>query len=224
MQIQYQDLSFEVYKRLKTMILSEEFKPGEKLKQEHIAKLLGVSRMPLHKAFQMLEDEMLVENLPRRGFYVTKIDHNLMLDVFECREVLEGLAVRRAVKVITKEDLDYLKSLFKPFCGKKKVDNKKYMEADQEFHNSLLLISGNEALKRFENVRNVLFRAYRGGLIREPVETLPEHLGIIDALENQDEKLVVQLTLEHSTKTQKVLVGKIEEETKSKFVFIGDEA
>jgi DNA-binding GntR family transcriptional regulator len=76
MEIQYQDLSYEVYKRLKAMILSNELLPGEQLKQEHIAARLGISRMPLHKAFQMLENEMLVENLPRRGFFVTRIDNN----------------------------------------------------------------------------------------------------------------------------------------------------
>ncbi len=96
MEIEYQDLSYEVYKRLKAMILANEFEPGQKLKQEEIATMLGVSRMPLHKAFQILENEMLVENLPRRGFYVTKIDINQLIDAFECREALEGVAVRRA--------------------------------------------------------------------------------------------------------------------------------
>ena len=131
MEIQHQDLSYEVYKRLKTMILSNEFQPGEKLKQEQIAQMLGVSRMPLHKAFQMLENEMLVENLPRRGFYVTKIDNQQLIDAFECREALEGVAARRAAATIKKADIVHLKSLFKPFIGKKVIDVKKYVIADQ---------------------------------------------------------------------------------------------
>src|SRR5210317_907154 len=103
MEIEMKDLSYEVYKRLKAMILANEFEQGEKLKQEQIAKMFGVSRMPLHKAFQMLENEMLVENFPRRGFYVTKIDKSKLIDAFECREALEGIAVRRATSVVTKE-------------------------------------------------------------------------------------------------------------------------
>lgn len=205
MEIQHTDLSFEVYKRLKAMILSKEFKPGEKLKQEQIAAMLGVSRMPLHKAFQMLENEMLVENLPRRGFYVTKIDNTILLDAFECREALEGVAARRATSVISKNELKYLKSLFIPFVGKKKIDVKKYIEADQEFHNLILKISGNLVLQKFEIIKNITAQTYRGGLIREPEETLPEHLEIISAIEQGDAEMAENLMRKHSQKTQKLI-------------------
>jgi DNA-binding GntR family transcriptional regulator len=205
MKIDIKDLSYEVYKRLKAMILANEFKPGEKLKQEQIAELFGVSRMPLHKAFQMLENEMLVENLPRRGFYVTKIDKSKLIDAFECREALEGIAVRRATFSITKEELDYLKSLFKPFLGKKKIDEKLYVESDHEFHRFILKTSENQILRRMEIVSNVITQTLRGGLIREPGETLPEHLAIIDAMENGDAFGAERLMREHSRKTCTVL-------------------
>jgi len=208
MEIQFQDLSYEVYKRLKAMILANELLPGEQLKQEHIATRLGISRMPLHKAFQMLENEMLVENLPRRGFFVTRIDNKQLLDAFECREALEGVAVRRATKIITRQELAYLKSLFKPFIGKEKVDEEKYIEADQEFHNSILKFSRNEILKRFEVISNISYRTYRGGLIRTPGETIPEHLAIIDAIEKKDAELAEKLTREHSRKSEKCLIEK----------------
>ena len=211
MEIQIKDLSYEVYKRLKAMILANEFEPGEKLKQEQIAKMFGVSRMPLHKAFQMLENEMLVENLPRRGFYVTKIDHSMMLDAFECREALEGIAVRRATGIITEEQLEKLKSLFQPFVGKKKIDIKKYIIADQEFHNTILKISGNQVLQKFEVVKNITSQTYRGGLIREPEETLPEHLAIIEAIEKGDAEKAELFIRQHSRKTCNLLRNSIEE-------------
>jgi DNA-binding GntR family transcriptional regulator len=164
--------------------------------------------MPLHKAFQMLENEMLVENLPRRGFYVTRIDNKQLIDAFECREALEGVAVRRATQIMTREEVAYLKSLFKPFTGKVKVDEKKYIEADQEFHNSILKFSRNEILKRFEVISNISFRTYRGGLIRTPAETLPEHLAIIEAIEKKDAELAEKLTREHSNKSLNCLMKK----------------
>ena len=155
MEIQYSELSYAVYNRLKAMILADELKPGEKLKQEYVATMLGVSRMPLHKAFQMLENEMLVENLPRRGFYVTKIDNNRLLDAFECREALEGIAARRVAKIISEKELKQLKRIFSSFIGKNKIDVNKYIEADQAFHNSILKISGNQVLQKFEVVKNI---------------------------------------------------------------------
>ncbi len=212
MKIEHTDLSFEVYKRLKTMILANEFQPGEKLVQEQIAALFGVSRMPLHKAFQMLENEMLVENLPRRGFYVTEIDNAKLLDAFECREALEGIAARRTARIISERELEDLRALFKPFVGKKKIDFKKYIEADQAFHNAVLQISGNQILQKFEVVKNITSQTYRGGLIRKPEETLPEHLAIIEAIANRDAALAEKLMREHSVKTQELIRDKIRKE------------
>lgn len=213
MEIKYTDLSYEVYKRLKTMILSNDFQPGEKLKQEHIAQMFGVSRMPLHKAFQMLENEMLVENLPRRGFYVTKIDYALMLDAFECREALEGIAIRRATLKITREDLNFLQGLFAPF-NPKNIDEKQYVVADQEFHNAILRISGNQVLQKFEVIKNITSQTYRGGLIRSPQETLPEHLAIINAMEKGDAERAEILIREHSRKTQALILSEMENKNK----------
>lgn len=210
MEIKHTDLSIEVYKRLKAMILANEFEPGEKLVQEQIAAMFGVSRMPLHKAFQMLENEMLVENLPRRGFYVTEIDNDKMLDAFECREALEGIAARRATQVITESQLNNLKDLFRPFEGKKNIDIKKYIEADQTFHNTILQISGNQVLQKFEIIKNITSQTYRGGLLREPKETLPEHLAIIDAFAKGDAKLAEQKMREHSAKTQEAIKKRLE--------------
>ena len=211
MEIQHQDLSYEVYKRLKSMILAKEFQPGVKLKQEQIALMLGVSRMPLHRAFQMLENEMLVENLPRRGYYVTKIDNRQLIDAFECREALEGVAARRVALNADKADIAYLKSLFKPFIGKKKIDAKKYMEADQQFHNAILKMSGNLVLRRFEILSNISLRTYRGGLIRQPEDTLEEHLGIITAIEKSNGELAEKLIREHSQKTRDILMQRLDE-------------
>jgi len=210
MEIKIKDLSYEVYKRLKAMILANEFEQGEKLKQEQIAKMFGVSRMPLHKAFQMLENELLVENFPRRGYYVTKIDKTKLIDAFECREALEGVAVRRATEIISKEELKYLKSLFQSFVGNKEIDEKKYIESDQEFHKLILKMSENQILRRMEIVANIISQTLRGGLLRGPEETLDEHLGIIAAMEKRDGFEAERLIREHSRKTCKLLRDSLE--------------
>lgn len=198
MEIQHQDLSYEIYKRLKSKILAGEFEPGEKLKQEHIAAMFGVSRMPLHRAFQMLENEMLVESIPRRGYYVTKIDKEQLIDAFECREALEGIAARRAAQNITKEQLKYLKSLFKKYIGAKEISVSEYLESDQAFHNTIMKISGNQIINRIELLGNNTIRTFRGGLLRTPQETMPEHLAIIAALEKGDGELAEKLVRAHT--------------------------
>jgi len=205
MEIQHQDLSYEIYKQLKSMILSNELQAGTKLKQEHIAAMFGVSRMPLHRAFQMLENEMLIESIPRRGFFVTRIDISQLIDAFECREALEGIAARRAAKNITKEQLKYLKSLFKKFIGSDEINIPEYLQSDQEFHNMIIKISGNQIINRLELLGNNTIRTFRGGLLRPPQETLSEHLGIIAALEKGDGELAEKLIREHTSKSMATL-------------------
>jgi DNA-binding GntR family transcriptional regulator len=205
MEIQHQDLSYEIYKRLKIMILANEFEAGAKLKQEHIAAMFGVSRMPLHRAFQMLENEMLIESIPRRGYFVTKVNASQLIDAFECREALEGVAARRAAQNITKNQLEYLKSLFEKFIGVAEINISEYLESDQEFHNMIMKISGNQILKRLELLGNNTIRTFRGGLIRPPQETMPEHLGILAAIEKGDGELAEKLIREHTHKSMETL-------------------
>lgn len=200
-----EDLSSEVYRRLKEMILTDELKPGEKLIQEQIAAMFGISRMPLHQAFQMLENEMLVEKIPRRGFFVTVVDKQRLIDAFEVREALEGVAARRATAFITPEDIGFLRSLFEPFIGQDEIDVKAYSKADQLFHDSILKLCKNQILRKLEVISNTTLQTYRGGLVRQPSETLPEHMAIIEAMEKGDAKLAENLIKKHSRKTCKLL-------------------
>jgi DNA-binding GntR family transcriptional regulator len=187
------------------MILSNELAGGSKLKQEHIATLFGVSRMPLHRAFQMLENEMLIESVPRRGYFVTKVGIDQLIDSFECREALEGMAARRAARNITKDQLVYLKSLFEKFVGTDHISIPDYLESDQEFHDMIMKISGNKVITRLEFLGHNTIRTFRGGMLRQPQESLPEHMAIIAALEKGDGELAEKLVREHTHKTMELL-------------------
>lgn len=182
-QLEYYDLSFLAYKRIKEMILNNELKSGEKIVQEKLAAELGVSRMPLHKAFQMLENELLVESVPRRGIFVSKFNLSEIKDAYECREAIEGVAARKVAELISAENIDFLYNLFKPFENDlMNVDLIKYEEADKLFHKTLLELSDNKILQRMEVFGNVITRTYQRGLTRPPVETYVEHISIIDAI------------------------------------------
>ncbi len=201
-QLEYFDLSFLAYKRIKEMILNNELAAGEKIVQEKLAHELGVSRMPLHKAFQMLENELLVESIPRRGIFVCKFNISEIKDAFECREAIEGVAARKAARLITKDKLNYLYSLFTPFENDiEKIDIEKYEEADKLFHKTLLEISENKILQKMEIFGNVITKTYQLGLTRKPHETFPEHMAIIDAIASKNEDRAEELIRIHFRKS-----------------------
>src|SRR5215469_14283794 len=82
---------------LRAMLLSGEFRPGERIPEIPVASRLGVSRSPLRLALQRLEHEGLVKALPK-GFAVCGFSVDEIWDAVETRGVLEGAAARLAAE------------------------------------------------------------------------------------------------------------------------------
>ena len=204
--LEHIELTDRVYNALKKMILNGELEPGQKIVQEKLSEELGVSRSPLLKALQRLENEFLVESIPRRGMYVKKMKPGEILDIFYVREVFEGLAARLAANKITAKEIRQLKSLFAPFSeNPDNINVSKYHEADRKFHPIIYQIADSPVLSKLEMLGNVTIIAYQAGLVRPPEETLSEHLGIIDALEQGDGHLAEEIARKHIRESTKSL-------------------
>jgi DNA-binding GntR family transcriptional regulator len=209
--IEHVDLGRRVYGRLKEMILTGELSPGEKIVQEKLAQAIGVSRTPLLKALQMLEHEMLVESVPRRGIYVKQMEDMEIIDAFDCREGLEGVAVRLTAERATDREIQELKSLFEPFRNMKEIPISRYQKNDQIFHRALITLSSNAIIKRIEVVGNIHIISYNRGLIRGPEETLAEHFAILEAIEERNGDLAEQRLREHLRLSRNRVLAAIEE-------------
>jgi DNA-binding GntR family transcriptional regulator len=94
--------------KLRAMIFSGEFQAGQPLRQEEIARQLGVSRLPVREALNRLATEGLVELKPRRGFFVTSLNADEIEDIFDMRAMLEERAGYLATKSRTTADADAL--------------------------------------------------------------------------------------------------------------------
>lgn len=75
-------------------ILNGEYRGGERVSEQEVASLYGVSRGPVREAIRALEKRGLVELFPRRGAYVVDITLDAIADIFNIRAVLLGLAAR----------------------------------------------------------------------------------------------------------------------------------
>ncbi len=67
------------------------------IRQEELAAIYGVSRMPVREALRSLEAEGLIINRPNRGAVVAPLDPDDALEIFDIRAVLESLALRRSI-------------------------------------------------------------------------------------------------------------------------------
>lgn len=178
-------LGEQAYELVKKMIVKKQLKPGQKIVQDKLAEDLGISRTPLRYALQVLESENLVESIPRKGVVVKEFSHKEMLEVFECRVAIEGLAAKLIAEKKEAQIGKKLAALFEPFLAGP-IDVAKYQVADSKFHHAIVKNCGNSFLERMFNISHLLTMINAIGLVRPPEETLEEHLAIIKSIADGD--------------------------------------
>src|SRR3954451_12870324 len=82
--------------RVRESILTGQFAPGERINEVHLSRALGVSRTPTRAALHALAAEGLVDYAHNRGFTVREFPMQAVLDAYQIRASLEGLACRLA--------------------------------------------------------------------------------------------------------------------------------
>jgi DNA-binding GntR family transcriptional regulator len=96
-QIERRSLATQVADALRELIMSNAYKQGQQLRQDEIAKRLGVSHIPVREAFQLLEAEGLITNIPYKGAVVTRLSESEIEEYFDIRATLEVDLLRRAL-------------------------------------------------------------------------------------------------------------------------------
>lgn len=86
-----------VVQALREMILSGQLVPGQRLRQEQLSRMLGVSATPIREAIRLLEADGLVHGETHCGVSVVEISADEFQDISRIRAMLEGLATRQAV-------------------------------------------------------------------------------------------------------------------------------
>lgn len=203
---EHANLDQKVYTIIKEMINERKLLPGKKIPQEKLARDLGISRTPLVSALKYLEQEKLVEAIPRRGFFVRHFNREEMVSIFELREVLEGLAARRAAKGITDSQIKKLQVFFRKFDNSAGItDFKKYAVEDRKFHAFVMEVGAQEFLKSILQTTNIISFSYQlinsEGLVRPPNETIHEHLAVIEAISQRDSDAAEELMRQHFKRT-----------------------
>ncbi len=203
-------ISIKVYEIIREAIISGKFPPGMKLTVDDLSKELKVSRTPVKEALVRLEREGLVENIPRRGMYVARISIEDALEIYELREILEGLAARKTAENINEENLKLLKEIVKKSENYvKEGDFKNYSNLDEEFHKIIWNISKNKKLfKILENIRSVI-RLLMTSSVNIPgraQSSLLEHKKILSAFEKRDSDLAENYMREHIRNVKEIVL------------------
>jgi len=100
-----------VVELLREAILSAQYKPGERLLQEEIARRLNVSPTPVREALRQLEAEGVLDHSPHRGVRVAEVRFEDVREIYLIRGALESLAAREAVPNLTRANIAHLRAI-----------------------------------------------------------------------------------------------------------------
>jgi DNA-binding GntR family transcriptional regulator len=175
-----------VYTSLRDAILGGRLKPGEPLSVPELARRLGVSRSPVREAVLQIVADGLGVSTPRKGAIVAEAAGDSLLALHDIREVLEGLAARRAARLITADQLENLRStLRKQKTAVSAHDVHLYRETDRVFHISIADICAEPRLVTLlRNFRDQMRLAVSVALTNPEhlSKGYAEHLAIVSAL------------------------------------------
>jgi DNA-binding GntR family transcriptional regulator len=162
-------------------ILSGESLPGERLPQQSLARKLGVGQGTVRESLLELEWLGLVESVDGLGVFVGKLDASRLVEAYEVREYLEGLAARRACGRVSQSDVTALRAMADRIWNLSEEGNVEEMgAADRALHLQVVHLSHNSILLRLAEGYRALGMAVRTS--RDPRAVYEEHLRIIDAI------------------------------------------
>lgn len=192
---------------LRNAIFMGHIKPGDRLVETTVANSMGISRTPVREALRQLESEGLAINIPRKGTIVKGICVDDANEIYEIREVLEGLAARGACLHISRVEIRELRQIIREMdqCIKNNQEEA-YVHVHNRFNRIIIDSCKNKRLiDQMESIYEYLKSLRRISLLSDERkrEALKEHIEIVNAIENGDEDEAEILTRKHIRSARK---------------------
>lgn len=194
----------KVYRKLRDMIALHRFEPGFSLNVQKLSKELGVSRTPMWEAMRKLEQQGVIENIPNRGVFMTRISFEQILEVIEVRGAMDVFAGRLACERINKRMIDRLaQCLPDQLRAIESGDVGAYLLSDNKFHGLIYEASGNSYLTELYDsitLRMLPVPISTDILIRPPHQpsVYLTHQQVVEGLANRDKAQVESALSRHT--------------------------
>jgi DNA-binding GntR family transcriptional regulator len=176
---------------IRQRILDNELAPGTQVLEQALADQIGISRTPVREALIQLEQEGLVEIVPRHGMRVLPVSQADMREIYDILTSLEPtaaelLAARRPARAELKPLIDACDAMEAALA---KGDRAGWAKADERFHLALLELCGNRRLAGM--VMAMWDQSHRARMFTLKLRPLPvvstrEHRAALDAILDGD--------------------------------------
>jgi DNA-binding GntR family transcriptional regulator len=188
--------------QLRKAIVEGEIEAGSKLSEPELSTKFAVSRAIVREAINRLEACHIVERKANVGARVVALSPEGLVELYQVRESLEGMAARLAAKNMTDDEIADLNGLLDNHFQKVKSDGSYYQEAgDVDFHYRIILGSKNNHLIMmlldgiYHHIR--MYRVQYGMAGPRMSTAFDEHKHIVLAIANRDPELAEMLMRRH---------------------------
>lgn len=198
-------LAREIYMRLKTAILTNEYLPGQYLTELELAEVFETSKSPVRDALKQLQAERLVDAVSKRGYVITTLTSSDVKERLQVRQILEIAAAELAVYQIGESGLDQLRQMVADLGSSiPDSDEKGQLLHNRQFHSAIAELSGNVYLAELiDHVHSDLQRALFADILSSSVETMKrDHEAIIESLAGRDSGMAKAAAARHVEETR----------------------
>lgn len=184
----------QVASGLRSLILSGQLRPGERVVEWKIARQLGIGQPTAREALLLLESEGLVQRQANRGCTVTQLSVREIDQIYCVRAELEPLAAELAVANAANWEPDTLTSAMKRLAGAAENDDiEDWHQKDLEFHQTLWRLADNPFLEKALTQVSVPFFAFAELVFlrshpRDLVHQAEQHEAIVAAVLSGDRR------------------------------------
>lgn len=196
-----------IAKHIREAIVSGDFDDGEPIRQDDVARLFDVSKIPVREALKRLEAEGLVEFQRNRGAVVASLSEPEIAQIFEVRVMLETNALKLSLPRMTSKSLQKAGEYCDAFASETNVA--RWAELNWQFHSCLyqdadrafllsLIRSVNDRIERYLRIQLTL----SGGTEVD----IREHRQILEACREQDSRKAISLLERHITSACELLM------------------
>ena len=193
-----------VYERLRKRILDSELAPGSHILEQELAVMLGVSRTPIREAVIRLQNEGLLEIVPRHGVRIVPIAVSDMREIYDVLISLEPRAAELlAARGASSKELDRLKASCEKMTDTlRRGEMEQWALADEEFHLGIVQLSNNRrlvdiVLNCWDQVHRARYFTLRLRQHPQPSKSIEEHYEIIEAIRQGDANAARRLYRRH---------------------------
>jgi DNA-binding GntR family transcriptional regulator len=194
-----------VYESLRDAISDGRIAGGERVREEEVARNLGVSRTPVREALQRLQQRGLLVFGPGRGLMVAQLSQQQIIELYAMRQILEGSAARFAATHATADEIAILYELQQEL----KVaegDPLRHTNLNRQFHQAIYEAAHNRYLMQTLEGLHDSFALLRSTTFRLPHrqrDSDEERRRIIAAIERRDADLAEKEAREHILQAQR---------------------